>query len=376
MMNTKTAQQEMAGISQNGAKKKRVKTFFASSEIAHIWANEGAIEGHCPSSMRFHGDRFDSYNTTIANRIRYKGRVAYILDVARFSVTTSGHQGHVRHAIPESATVFRIEKGTYGQSLGFTPETLRDYYLEKAKPQKEAQSKLAFVRAREVLRQQDERIKALQVCEYFKLGTTKLETLISKHLAAVTEATSVLEAYDARKAELAATHLERMKVKAIARAEEIASGQREVNDGETFDRTYFGRRPYGATKDEFLAERPDLQQAIDAARMRKAQVKIDAWRKGELSTYQLPNAYDLPTMLRALDPETLETSKGARVPMIEAERAYRFITSRRGQSWRSNGEQCPVGHYKIDAINEAGIVAGCHRIAWDEIELFGASQGW
>lgn len=359
----------------NSTTKKRVRTHFASSEIAHIWANQGAPTGHCPSSMSFDGDAFNSYNTTIARRIRSNGHVAYVVDRARFSVTTSNHQSAVLHALSDTDKVFKLDKGSYSQGLDYTPQSLRDYYLEQSKPQL-TNHKLAHMRAREVIRQQTEREKALEVCEFFGLGTAKISALIEKHAPAVREAEDILDAKAKRQTELNETLIQRKKAAAIVRAGQIARGEREIEDNETFDRSYFGRRMWSAKPDEFLEERPDLQQAVDASRMRKAKVKIDAWRSGELSTYQLPNAYQLPAMLRQLDRETVETSRGARIPMSDAERAYRFVTSRRGQAWRSNGEQCPVGPYKLDAINEAGIVAGCHRISWDEIERFGKTCGW
>jgi len=56
------------------------------------------------------------------------------------------------------------------------------------------------------------------------------------------------------------------------------------------------------------------------------------------------------------------------VPLQAARVAYRFATSKRAQGWHENGETCPVGHYRLNAINAQGIVAGCHRIAWSEIE--------
>ena len=43
--------------------------------------------------------------------------------------------------------------------------------------------------------------------------------------------------------------------------------------------------------------------------------------------------------------------------------------------WRRNGESCLVGVYQLDAITNQGIVAGCHRIAWEEVERFAEEQG-
>ena len=70
------------------------------------------------------------------------------------------------------------------------------------------------------------------------------------------------------------------------------------------------------------------------------------------------------------------TSHGARVPIEAAERTYKFAVAKRAAGWHRNGEQHEIGMYNLDAVNEQGIVAGCHRISWDEIERFAATQGW
>jgi hypothetical protein len=80
-------------------------------------------------------------------------------------------------------------------------------------------------------------------------------------------------------------------------------------------------------------------------------------------------------MLRAEGLE-LVTTKGARVPLADAERTFRFASALRSRGWHRNGENHTVGGYQLDAVNDAGIVAGCHRIAWPEIERFAKAMAW
>ena len=80
-------------------------------------------------------------------------------------------------------------------------------------------------------------------------------------------------------------------------------------------------------------------------------------------------------MLRAEDDEMV-TSKGARVPLADAQRTYRFALLVRAKGWHKNGETHAIGGYQLDAVNDAGVVAGCHRVTWPEIESFAASQQW
>ncbi len=75
-------------------------------------------------------------------------------------------------------------------------------------------------------------------------------------------------------------------------------------------------------------------------------------------------------------PLSMETSKGATVPLDEAEKAFRFAMIQRKRGWHKNGEQFKVGDYHLDAVNEQGVIAGCHRITWEEIERFAKAQNW
>lgn len=90
-----------------------------------------------------------------------------------------------------------------------------------------------------------------------------------------------------------------------------------------------------------------------------------AWLKGEPAEYF--NSRVFPVAFR-VESEELVSTLGARVPLDAAKVAFCFALRHRGQSWHRNGDTCPVGHYQLDAINEHGIVAGCHRIPWEEVE--------
>lgn len=72
----------------------------------------------------------------------------------------------------------------------------------------------------------------------------------------------------------------------------------------------------------------------------------------------------------------VETSKGATVPLAEAEKAFRFIALKRETGWHRNGETFKVGDFQLDAVNAQGINAGCHRIDWEVITDFAKAQGW
>jgi hypothetical protein len=68
----------------------------------------------------------------------------------------------------------------------------------------------------------------------------------------------------------------------------------------------------------------------------------------------------------------LETSRGARVPLPDALRAFALIerVRNRGEPWSpTDGKPLRVGHFTVDRIDANGdIRAGCHKIRWPEIE--------
>lgn len=97
-----------------------------------------------------------------------------------------------------------------------------------------------------------------------------------------------------------------------------------------------------------------------------------------------------------IDGGELQTSHGARVPLVHAIRAFRFVKLIRENTpkhdsthyignpnpfdapiaWRRNGERVRVGSFELDSITINGdFVAGCHKIAWPQIEELARALG-
>lgn len=120
------------------------------------------------------------------------------------------------------------------------------------------------------------------------------------------------------------------------------------------------------------AKAAKLAKQQEKARLAKDADEIAAWLAGST---EAPPSYHWPVMLRAEGAE-LVTTKGARVPLADAERTFRFASALRSRGWHRNGETHIIGGCQLDAVNDAGIVAGCHRIAWGEIERFAKAMAW
>ena len=86
---------------------------------------------------------------------------------------------------------------------------------------------------------------------------------------------------------------------------------------------------------------------------------VSAWRNG--ATNYLPSG--LPTMARIVG-DTVETSRGARVPLAHAVRLVRIaerVAARGGNTWGANDGPM-VGHYRVSSIGaDLSAVIGCHE---------------
>lgn len=97
----------------------------------------------------------------------------------------------------------------------------------------------------------------------------------------------------------------------------------------------------------------------------KQRLSFYAWLRGETVGYFRSSLF--PVAFRVEGGELVSTM-GARVPLKDAKRAFSFALAHRETAWHQNGETCPVGNYALNAINAQGVVAGCHRISWQEID--------
>ena len=118
------------------------------------------------------------------------------------------------------------------------------------------------------------------------------------------------------------------------------------------------------------------EREAKAARQAKLEAEaaetIQKWLAGESVT--IPHFVG-GTFLRAVE-DQMQTSRGARVPLDQAKLAFRFAQSKRESGWHRNGETFKIGDYNLDSVNAQGVIAGCHRVTWAEIERFAATQGW
>lgn len=281
-----------------------MKTKFTSDEIAHIWANKSAPRGESPGAMSFAGGTFYSYGTAIARHLEFKGKHAVLINDTSYSVTTSRHQSIVRKAIPSYASIFRIGGESRGSDLRHEGKDIYEYAMERA----------AYFKA------QSEKAKG------------RKDSLLNESRQWLERAKSANEFFGLRR---------KVDEKAIERLQ-LATAAAE-------------RKAKAA------------QAKRDAAEKERQQGAFSAWLNGETTDGEYFNARLFPVAFR-VEGDDLVSTLGARVPLASARLAFRFAQSKRAIGWHRNGETFPVGMYQLEAINDQGIVAGCHRITWAEME--------
>jgi hypothetical protein len=117
------------------------------------------------------------------------------------------------------------------------------------------------------------------------------------------------------------------------------------------------------------------KQREERKREREAQERLQKWVDGE--TDYPPSAYGQPIRLRIAGDE-LQTSRGARVPLAHAVKAFRVLKRLhdKGQAYQRNGHTIHLGHFALDSLDiEGNVTAGCHTVAWPEIERVATLAG-
>jgi len=283
-----------------------------NQEVAHLWANQSR-ERAKGSSFYFEGDTIYSYGSHFPIARHYKGVILFT--TKDYSRTTARHKSETLSACSHK-TVFQVVNPASDPSGA----DVKNYAGQIA----DLSTKAARARTSDFV------LKMLQ--------------------SEVDEANSFCERFGFKTRFTMPDNIDELKAKARASAER---------------------------------ERKQ-KAAADAKFEREAQEVIAQWKSGELTgslSHRIEKVY--LRALAVLDDSlplggsmNMETSKGARVALSEAERAFRFCIIARARGWHRNGDQFKVGDYQLDAVNEQGVVAGCHRIGWDEIERFAKTQGW
>lgn len=129
-----------------------------------------------------------------------------------------------------------------------------------------------------------------------------------------------------------------------------------------------------AKREERWAAQRERREADMKAAEEKAKTRIPDWRN-HIYTGYMP--YSMPTMLRlSKDGTSVETSKGAEIPVSHAKRLWPVIQNCKAVGLGLKDRAIKLGHFTLTRINDDGsIVVGCHDIPYSEIELIARELG-
>ncbi len=286
-----------------------------NEQVAHLWANKSrsAAKG---SSFYFDGDTIYSYGPHFPIARHYKGIVLYTSRT--YSVTTAKHKGIVCSAMSHlpSFMVDDVTKDPSGADVKAYAERLKLQAMVLSRP-RDPQFRIEHLQ-----RITDE---ANKFCSTFGFKT-RFQMPDEVTLEALREKSKQAQAKKAKQTAERNARIERENAEAIT---EWIAGRRAM-----------------------------LPYTVQTVYLRARHAACESINGNEP------------------DGLIMETSRGARVPLADAQRAFRFVMLKREKGWRRNGETFPVGEFQLEAVNEQGVVAGCHRVAWAEIERFAKTQNW
>jgi hypothetical protein len=284
-----------------------MKTVFRSAELPHIYFHQRAPHGRAPSRMSFDGPIFKSYNAVLA--CIHPAHNVVLMNNRRYSNTTAKHQSYLRRAIPGHLTAI------YGPS---------DFVANPAN----------FV-------------------------ASLMDSANDAHSAA----TETKRDFPRRKSVIATNEAQCLRLLETAK---------RVSDvfGLGIQCTMEGIEEMRVAAEKSRLEREARMVAEQKRQAKRARENLKKWLAGEdVPTYSLPDGatYLRPYWLPDSSP-IVQTSKGIEIPLAIAKESLAFVFSKRESGWKRNGETFEIVGYQLDSVTNDGIVAGCHRITWKELE--------
>ena len=267
-------------------------------EVCHVWAQQTQSEGRA-GNIFFRDKSIYSYGRHF-EMARFIDDETVFITPRRYSVSTTNHLSLVRQAVRHK-TVFTVPDFTYH------PDNVR-YLIDKARDH--------FDKAKRARKYADWEIRSgRETAETTRAYITKFQVAVpDSHV----ELWQALHTDTYLNSEVQATLL--------AKARAAQAAERE------------------ATKQARLA------------REREEAERLEQWVRGELDWGRFS------AMRLRVKGDTVQTTHGANVPVIEARKLYRALKA----GVNIEGQQ--VGYYRVTRVTESELVIGCHNIPLSEVE--------
>ena len=117
--------------------------------------------------------------------------------------------------------------------------------------------------------------------------------------------------------------------------------------------------------------RKALEKIRKAERIKEQAEALEKWRNGEdIRAY-------FETVALRIKGEDIETSKGAKIPVEHAIRAYPILKRlHKGEAVKDlSAHSIKLGHYTVSRIEKNDLIVGCHRIPFAEVYAIAEKLG-
>lgn len=350
-----------------------------NSMVAHLWANEKK-ESARGSNFFFEGKSIYSYgNHFEAGRIvrNKRGEKAYLVNNEHCSVSTSMHLSYIYSAIPTGSKVFPVGYNMSDDgSMAFIISRL-ELIKEVIEKYKKARTSLSYRNVWGVFR------NMMDYIEFFNMGTPK--SLLKKSANDWLGIEHELSwKSDKEKREYVRELKHVFEVLLNHQALEILGTTNVIVDeicGEgTWDKYVDRCRRWEDSQAKREALTLEKRRKEKEDRKKKFEEQIEMWKSGEIPElylhYYLED--DQPNAWLRIKNGIIETSRNIKIKRTEAERLWELIKFfHNGGKFQHDMVLDTTGHkWKINSYENDLLVAGCHRIAYNEMESIAKQLGW
>lgn len=349
-----------------------------NSMVAHLWANEKKESGK-GSNLFFEGRSIYSYgyHFEVGRIVRNKcGEKAYLLNDKYYSSSTCKHQRCVRSAIPTGSKVFSVGYNMSDDgSMAFITSRL-ELIKEVIEKYKKVRTSLSYRDVWGVFR------SLMDYIEFFNMGTPK--SLLKK---SANDWLGIKHELSRKSDKIKREHVRELKrifqILLNHQALEVLGTVNVVVDEVCGEGTWvkytirYQRWTEGCEKREAIALEKARKE--EEARNKTLEERIQMWKSGEISQlYYHCFDNDQPNVWLRIKNGKIETSKGIKITQTEAERLWRLIkVFHDGGQFKHDlvldvtGQRWAFNCYENDMLT-----AGCHRIAYSEMESIAKQLGW
>ena len=307
-----------------------------------------------------------------------RGEKAYLINDTYYSSTTSKHQYYVREAIPTGSKVFYVECNMsycIGNMLFVTNmlESIKDA-IEKIQ---KARTELSYRDIWETFK------NLMDYIEFFDMGTPRrlLKKSANEWLGTNHE---LSWKSDKIKREYVRELKHIFQILLNHQALEVLGTVNVIVDEVCGEGTWikYSERSERWRKGKEERERIKLERLRkeEEARYKDFDEKLEEWKSGEINFLNTPFYIpgEKPNAWIRIKGNIIETSKQIKIGIAEARKLWRAVSAmHRGAEFRHGLVEDVTGHqWSLNRYENDLLTAGCHRIAYNEMERIAKQLGW